>query len=369
MTETRHGYLVLADISGYTGYLAQVELEHAQEILTDLLECIVEKFKTALTISKLEGDAVFANVDEADLPRPESLLELVETTYAEFCRHRDSSLRATTCTCRACQNMAALELKFFLHYGDYITQNISGIRELVGSDVNLIHRLAKNHVTEVTGWKAYVLCTQAALTFIGLQLEGLHEYTESYEHFNPVQTWTFDLLPRYKTLMEARRVIIAPDESDLTTIYEFDHSLSAIWNWVTDINCRNAAMGGMVYWKPLSRKSGRTGAGASNHCAHGKGTSIETILDWHPFEYTTVNSKNGAIVFRETLLFTRLGENRTRLEVRMQMQKPKPLFLARLMLKMEFQKGNPYIEWFKRIDQILSQQENKEQTDKIQPEI
>ena len=64
MAETIHGYLVLADIGGYSGYLALVELEHAHEILTDLLEVIVEKFKTILTISKLEGDAVFANADE-----------------------------------------------------------------------------------------------------------------------------------------------------------------------------------------------------------------------------------------------------------------------------------------------------------------
>lgn len=61
MAETRHGYLVLADISGYTGYLAQVELEHAHKILTDFLETIVGQFKQALTISKLEGDAVSAN--------------------------------------------------------------------------------------------------------------------------------------------------------------------------------------------------------------------------------------------------------------------------------------------------------------------
>ncbi|MEW5940358.1 MAG: DUF2652 domain-containing protein, partial [Chloroflexota bacterium] len=141
MAETRHGYLVLADISGYTGYLAQVELEHAQEILADLLECIVERFKTALTISKLEGDAVFANVDEEKIPRPESLLELIEATYVEFRRRRDSSLRATTCACRACQSMSSLELKFFVHHGDYMVQSIAGIRELVGSDVNLIHRL------------------------------------------------------------------------------------------------------------------------------------------------------------------------------------------------------------------------------------
>ena len=40
-----HGYLVLADISGYTSYLAGVELDHAHEILTDLLETIIDRFK------------------------------------------------------------------------------------------------------------------------------------------------------------------------------------------------------------------------------------------------------------------------------------------------------------------------------------
>ena len=34
------GYLLLADISGYTAFLAQTELEHANEILSDLLETV-----------------------------------------------------------------------------------------------------------------------------------------------------------------------------------------------------------------------------------------------------------------------------------------------------------------------------------------
>ena len=354
MAETRHGYLVLADISGYTGYLAQVELEHAHEILTDLLECIVETFKTALIISKLEGDAVFANVDEPDLPRPESLLELIETTYIEFRRRRDSSLRSTTCACRACQNMATLELKFFIHHGDYMVQQISGIRELVGSDVNLIHRLTKNHISESTGWRAYVMLTQPALDCIGLQLEGLYSQEETYEHLGSVRTWTFDLLPRYQALINARREIITPAESDLTTVYEFDHPLATIWNWITDIKCRNAAMP-QVRWKIISRNNGRTGIGASNHCAHGKGASIETILDWRPFEYTTVESADGPVVFREMTILTALGGNRTGIEVRMQMRKPKPLFVSRLMLKMQFAKENPYLKWFERIAELLAE--------------
>ena len=44
----QHGYLVLADISGYTLYLAGVELDHAQGVLADLLETIVASFKSLL---------------------------------------------------------------------------------------------------------------------------------------------------------------------------------------------------------------------------------------------------------------------------------------------------------------------------------
>jgi len=91
-TKTQHGYLVLADISGYTSYLAGTELEHAQEILTELLETIVDHFKSMLTISKLEGDAVFGYVADAKAPRGETLLELIEGTYVAF-RDRVEAVR------------------------------------------------------------------------------------------------------------------------------------------------------------------------------------------------------------------------------------------------------------------------------------
>jgi hypothetical protein len=57
-SKTQHGYLVLADISGYTGFVAQTELEHAHRAMSYLLETIVEKMGGALTIVKLEGDAI-----------------------------------------------------------------------------------------------------------------------------------------------------------------------------------------------------------------------------------------------------------------------------------------------------------------------
>src|SRR5262245_41359822 len=60
VNETQHGHLLLADISGYTSYVASTELRHSQEILSELLECIVERLKPLMTISQIEGDAIFA---------------------------------------------------------------------------------------------------------------------------------------------------------------------------------------------------------------------------------------------------------------------------------------------------------------------
>jgi len=42
MSKTHEGYLLIADITGYTRYLSESELEHAQETLTALLELLVE---------------------------------------------------------------------------------------------------------------------------------------------------------------------------------------------------------------------------------------------------------------------------------------------------------------------------------------
>src|SRR5688572_7778532 len=93
MDETQHGHLLLADISGYTSYVASTELTHSQEILTELLELIIERFKPLMTISKIEGDAIFAYAPEIKLPRGEAIFELIETTYVAFRSRREAARR------------------------------------------------------------------------------------------------------------------------------------------------------------------------------------------------------------------------------------------------------------------------------------
>ena len=59
-SSTLRGFLVVADITGYTSYLNQSELEHAKDVLKTLLDLLIEHTKPPLALSGLEGDAVLS---------------------------------------------------------------------------------------------------------------------------------------------------------------------------------------------------------------------------------------------------------------------------------------------------------------------
>ena len=194
------GYLVLADISGYTSFVATTEIEHADLALSILLEAIVEKLSGLLTISKLEGDAVFAYVEQGKLLEGKSLLELIDHTYLAFRDKADVLFRGATCACKACLAIPTLDLKFMLHHGDFIIQQVAGIRDLMGTDVNLIHRLTKNHVSESTGWKGYALFTDQVLDRMQFSRNDLFKRCETYEHLGDVDIYCMDMHVRYEAL-------------------------------------------------------------------------------------------------------------------------------------------------------------------------
>src|SRR5215212_10892443 len=195
--KTQTGYLVLADISGYTSFVAKTEIEHADMALSFLLETIIEKLNSLLTISKLEGDAVFAYVEESNLQEARSLLELIDQTYLAFREKALALYSQATCPCRACRALPTLDLKFMVHHGEFLMQQVAGVKDLLGTDVNLIHRLAKNHVSESTGWKGYALFTQQGLERMQADKSTFVRQKESYEHLGDVETYVRDMHVRY----------------------------------------------------------------------------------------------------------------------------------------------------------------------------
>ena len=93
--------LLIADISGYTGYLAEVELDHAQDILADLIGTVVRALRPGFRLAKLEGDAAFTYAT-GDTIDGTQLLDTVERCYLTFRRRRRDVRQATSCPCNAC---------------------------------------------------------------------------------------------------------------------------------------------------------------------------------------------------------------------------------------------------------------------------
>jgi Protein of unknown function (DUF2652) len=225
------GYLVLADISGYTGYLAETELDHAHEILAELLGEVVAGLIPPLKLAAIEGDAVFAY---GPVDRGETVLEAVETTYVAFLRLRDVMHTRTTCPCNACRQIGSLDLKFLVHHGEYTLQGLTGTPNPIGSDVNLVHRLLKNTVGAETGWAAYVLLTQAALDAVGVPSGAFRAGAESYDHLGEIPTWSYDLAARAQLLQAQQEPDVPIEACDWATEVELPAAPAVVWEWLND---------------------------------------------------------------------------------------------------------------------------------------
>src|SRR5712672_1040767 len=56
---------VIADISGYTGFLAGVELEHAQDIIADVMDTMVRRLRPPFRLAKFDGSVLQDAVEAA----------------------------------------------------------------------------------------------------------------------------------------------------------------------------------------------------------------------------------------------------------------------------------------------------------------
>jgi hypothetical protein len=368
-TKAQHGYLLIADISGYTSFLAKSELEHAHDILTELLEILVKQLTARLALSKLEGDAVFVFAPESQITRGETLLELIEATYVKFRDEREGIRRRTTCQCNACRNIPSLDLKFMAHHGDYMLQRVTGIHELVGSDVNLIHRLLKNHVSEQTGWRAYALFTEAALMHLGVKPEGMHEHIENYEHLGDVKVCVMNLADRYTEFVNARRYTVDPQQAHYIAQGDIATTPSIVWDWINDPT-RRAMLGFQPNLKfvPILRTGGRTGANSITHCVHGKNLAmVETVRDWRPFDYVTVTQEYMGLKVDWQYLLTPIDDHMTHLEMRLFTRSRFPNFISSLISKIFFSRMFPIKKMVLRLQNFIADS-NARKADRSQAE-
>ncbi len=288
---TQKGFLVIADITGFTPFVASTELEHSQEILQQMLTGIIG-FLTPRSHSrklKVMPSSCMQQIRKRGSPeekstRAEKVLEIIESAYYTFRDRKTSYRRIRTCGCKACQMASSLDLKFIVHYGDFIMNDVGGKVKPLGPCVNVVHRLLKNRVVESTGWNAYALLTKDFLDTIKIDRQKLYQQTETYEHIGEIETYSINLDQQYKDLLEQRKVFLSADDADYVIQKDFPVPPSALWDWGNDPKKRSV-WSTESDWRIGLRPSGRRGKGATNHCANSKAT--EMVLDYRPFEYYT----------------------------------------------------------------------------------
>lgn len=200
------GPLLLADIGGYTSFLQSVAIAHqddafadgavpdAYAMMSNLLDGIVGRLVPPFTLSKLEGDAVFAYAtDVALVPRGAALLDCIGECYADFRRRLELAHEIWTCRCNGCSRIDVLELKFIVHAGPFVIQEIAGGQELVGPEVVMAHRLLKTRAAELAGHGAYALITAAAAARFDVPTEDAVPIVETYDHYPPIDAHVFAL--------------------------------------------------------------------------------------------------------------------------------------------------------------------------------
>jgi Protein of unknown function (DUF2652)/Polyketide cyclase / dehydrase and lipid transport len=277
-------FLVIADLSGYTAYLATSELEHAPLIAGDLLETIVGRLDPPLRLAKFEGDAAFLFVEDGRADGS-LVLDAIEAAYLAFRRRLRSIDQATSCDCNSCRLAPHLDLKLFVHHGSYVRSRIAGRDELAGSDVILVHRLLKGTGASAAHANGFALFTADAIEALRIDPRalGLAAGSETIEHLGEVATLTLDLESRWQAESGSKRLEIADDD----LILDIDQTILAepavVWAHLTSPSLRSRWEGPIRIDE--TSVGGRRGVGTLAQCVTGRLATLEEIVDWQPYDH------------------------------------------------------------------------------------
>ncbi len=361
------GYLLLADVSGFDAYLADVELEHAQGVVAELLELIMASLAPPMHIASIHRDAVLAYEPESELTRGETMLELTEATYAAFRDRLKSIARNNTCLCRACSAVPTLDLKFLVHFGEYTAQPGENGRVILGGlDANLVRdRLLKDQVDD--GSRSYALFTESSLAHMGIRPEGLDELCGDYPHHGEIRSGSLDLGGRYLSLSEERQAYVIAEQADLSVSHDYPTTPPVVWDWLNDPFKRTRWLR-WTKWRPGLRPAGRTDVGAVNHCTHGVGSVIETILDWRPYHYFTVEMEQANLwsSLLATYQLESLPDGRgTRLHFRGRLLKAPAMRLARPAIRIGL--SRKLKQDFKLMAELMAEEKTSQESPPAEP--
>jgi hypothetical protein len=153
--DTQNALLFMPDISGFTQFINDKQIQHNHRIVAELLEILIESNQLNLEVNEIEGDAIlFYRLGQP--PTVDEIVDQSKSMYTAFHRHLKKYGVSRICNCAACNTAGNLTLKTVAHYGSISFQKIQKRVKLFGSDVIIVHRLLKNDIPD----HEYILLTE-----------------------------------------------------------------------------------------------------------------------------------------------------------------------------------------------------------------
>jgi hypothetical protein len=145
------GLLFIPDISGFTRFVNETEIDHSRLIIQELLEILINSNEIGLEVSEIEGDAILF-YKFGDMPPLEDLYTQVAKMFIAFHQNLNSYEYRRFCQCKACTSAINLTLKVITHYGEFAGYNVKNFSKLIGKDVIVAHQLLKNDIEHHEYW-------------------------------------------------------------------------------------------------------------------------------------------------------------------------------------------------------------------------
>lgn len=245
MVMENRGLLFIPDISGFTRFVNETEIEHSRVIIQELLEILINSNQSGLEVSEIEGDAILF-YKFGTPPSLETLYQQVEKMFCEF--HRSLILYDHTkyCQCKACVSVVDLSLKVITHYGEFTGYTVQNFKKLIGKDVIVAHQLLKNDIDQHEYW----LVTDGLLKGEApVNIEGTLSWNTSFKQTEQgAIPFSYAQLTHLKKALPAEVVFgkgIDKKTKMISVSGEYDTDIITLFHATGDFNFRSRWMEGV----------------------------------------------------------------------------------------------------------------------------
>ena len=313
------GLLFIPDISGFTRFVNDSEINHSRLIIQELLDTLINANQMGLEVSEIEGDAILF-YKFGDLPNLAQLYQQVEKMFCDFHRHLVAYEQRRFCQCTACNSAINLSLKVITHYGEFAGYNVKNFSKLIGKDIIVAHQLLKNDIEQHEYW----LVTKNLVSDHPpgfkqwMQWNVSTKQTETGEipfHYTQLSQLKKDIQPEHYP-----RLHLDKKRKMFSLTKEYDTDIITLFHATGDFNYRSRWQEGVKAVEMVSHYLPRVGTSCRFLLDNGRSIIYSSSYAYRPdrIEFSETNKNDETTVY---YTLEKIAADKTRLSIDFYMKK------------------------------------------------